>query len=269
MGPRRAARARRRISPTDCRPPRKRTLRKTHRVLLLARDGSGGGEHEAQDGEVALLLLDDALERLDVERNGEAVDREHNRVPPRVDHDLCPHQKLVSSPSNPTLEKKENGSHLLHPDRLRQLIVPHIALKPPPRLLAVPLPSSAFLTEPLEPLVVPAGGQVLLVLLAAVESVGVNLAVLASEGRLDDGRRRGGFARGGLARVVGFRVGLGGPLDFLLRGRVGRVSERATEGGKGRRTSMKNMTESLDFIPSERISELDLPTLTVSMREIA
>lgn len=60
----------------------------TNCVLLLAGDGTRSGEHETEHGELALLLLDETLEGVDMERNGISIDGENDRTLPRIDHDL-------------------------------------------------------------------------------------------------------------------------------------------------------------------------------------
>lgn len=60
----------------------------TYRILLLSGDRSRSREHETKDGEIAFLLLDRALECVDVEGDSEAVDGKDDSESSTVDHDL-------------------------------------------------------------------------------------------------------------------------------------------------------------------------------------
>lgn len=59
-----------------------------HGVLLLAGDGTRSGKHEAEDGVISLFLLDQTLERVDVEGDGVAVNRQDDGRATSVDDDL-------------------------------------------------------------------------------------------------------------------------------------------------------------------------------------
>lgn len=62
--------------------------RGTYSVFLLSGDGSRRREHEPQNRKVSLFLLDETLERVDVKRYRETVDREDNRGSASVDDNL-------------------------------------------------------------------------------------------------------------------------------------------------------------------------------------
>lgn len=60
-----------------------------HSVLLLAGDSTRSRKHEAEDGVVSLFLLDQTLERVDVERDGVAMNRQDDGRATSVDDNLC------------------------------------------------------------------------------------------------------------------------------------------------------------------------------------
>lgn len=65
-----------------------RERKAAHSVLLLAGDGTRSRKHEAEDGVVSLFLLDQTLERVDVERDGVAMNRQDDGRATSVDDDL-------------------------------------------------------------------------------------------------------------------------------------------------------------------------------------
>lgn len=187
----------------------------THRILLLAGDGSWGGEHEPEHGVLALLLLDGALEGVDVEGDGEPVDGEDESRTTNVDHDLQGETKRRDQHQRDWDRAPTPSTHLLVGHAVRQLVLPGVTLEPPPLLLAPTLSSTPLLAVLLQSVLLPSLRQLPLVLLAAVEGIGVDLAVLVTELGLDDGGGRG-FA-GGLGIVPARR--LGRLLDLLLQAR--------------------------------------------------
>lgn len=60
----------------------------TDSVFFLASDRAGRREHEAEDGVISFFLLDQTLERVDVERDGEPVDRKDDGRTTSVDDNL-------------------------------------------------------------------------------------------------------------------------------------------------------------------------------------
>ena len=63
-------------------------IEETHCILFLSRDRSRSREHKSKNGEVSLLLLDRTLERVDVERDSETIDRKDDSESSIVDHNL-------------------------------------------------------------------------------------------------------------------------------------------------------------------------------------
>lgn len=75
----------------------------TYCVLLLARELTRGLEVHTDKSEVAFLILDDVLDRIDVEGHGEPVDRKDNGLGLAVDEYL----RCVLMESNCTEETKK------------------------------------------------------------------------------------------------------------------------------------------------------------------